>query len=144
MDEFPDLATLGDPELKRLIDELQEQELEVSFERRMIQGRIDILRAGGLEAGGGSDEALKAAIAAALSGKQSGVEPTPEAREQIAELERQEHEISFRRRMLHGRIDILRAELVARLERSGGASVLGEVDLDRLASILADKGAPPT
>ena len=33
----------------------------------------------------------------------------------IRELEKEEDEISFRRRVLHGRIDILRAELVARL-----------------------------
>ena len=38
------------------------------------------------------------------------------------ELEAQEHELSFQRRMLHGKIDILRAELVARLKQSGGRS----------------------
>ena len=61
----------------------------------------------------------------------------------IDELEEQEREVSYQRRLLHGKIDILRAELVARLQRSGGKSVLEEVDIDRLSAILAGKGAPP-
>ena len=60
----------------------------------------------------------------------------------IAELEREEDEISYRRRILHGKIDILRAELVARLKRKG-ESELGQVDLDRLTEILSAKAAPP-
>jgi len=58
------------------------------------------------------------------------------------ELEAQEHELSFQRRVLHGKIDILRAELVARLKRSGGRSVLDEVDVARLTEILAKKSTP--
>src|SRR5438477_118000 len=46
MDAFPDLATLGDADLKRLIDELQREETEVSYERRMLQGEIEIKRSG--------------------------------------------------------------------------------------------------
>ena len=61
----------------------------------------------------------------------------------IGDLETQEHEVSYQRRLLHGKIDILRAELVARLQRSGGRSVLEQVDIDRLTEILAGKGAPP-
>jgi hypothetical protein len=61
----------------------------------------------------------------------------------IGDLEQQEHEVSYQRRLLHGKIDILRAELVARLQRSGGRSVLDEVDIDRLTEILTGKGAPP-
>jgi hypothetical protein len=61
----------------------------------------------------------------------------------IDELEEQEREVSYQRRLLHGKIDILRAELVARLQKSGGKSVLDEVDIDRLSAILAGKGAPP-
>ena len=48
------------------------------------------------------------------------------------DLEAQEHELSYQRRILHGKIDILRAELVARLQRSGGQSVLDELDVERL------------
>jgi anti-sigma-K factor RsiG len=45
MESLPDLATLSDDDLKTLIDELTEEENEVSFRRRLLQGRIDILRA---------------------------------------------------------------------------------------------------
>ena len=59
------------------------------------------------------------------------------------DLEKEEREVSYQRRILHGKIDILRAELVARLQRSGGKSVLDEVDVDRLTEILTGKAAPP-
>jgi RsiG-like len=61
----------------------------------------------------------------------------------IDELTEEEQEVSYRRRLLHGRIDMLRTELVARLQKSEGRSVLEEVDVDRLANILAGKAAPP-
>jgi RsiG-like len=60
----------------------------------------------------------------------------------IHELEAEEDEISYRRRLLHGKLDILRAELVARLQKKGEGE-LGQVDLDRLTEILAGKAAPP-
>jgi hypothetical protein len=79
------------------------------------------------------------------------VEPLPdlgslsdaELKSLIDDLQTQEDEVSFQRRMLHGKIDILRAELVARLQKSGGQTVLEQVDVDRLTDILAGKGAPP-
>jgi hypothetical protein len=55
----------------------------------------------------------------------------------------EELEVSYRRRMLHGKIDLLRAELQARLRETGGKGVLDKVDVDRLAAILAGKAAPP-
>ena len=61
----------------------------------------------------------------------------------IYDLTEEEQEISYRRRLLHGKIDILRAELVARLQRSEGKSVLEQVDVDGLAQILAGKASPP-
>jgi hypothetical protein len=61
----------------------------------------------------------------------------------IDELEVQEREVSYQRRLLHGKIDILRAELVARLQTSGGRSVLDQVDVDRLTEILTGKSSPP-
>jgi hypothetical protein len=64
-------------------------------------------------------------------------------RELIRELVREEQEVSYRRRILHGKIDILRAELVARLQASGGKSVLDQVDVDSLTEILASKAPPP-
>jgi hypothetical protein len=79
------------------------------------------------------------------------VEPLPdlaalsddELKSLIDELKREEQEISYRRRLLHGKIDILRAELVARLQQSGGKSVLEKVDVDSLTDILTGKAVPP-
>ena len=61
----------------------------------------------------------------------------------IDELTQEEREVSYRRRILHGKIDILRAELQDRLKRTGGRSVLEQVDVEKLAAILAGKAAPP-
>jgi RsiG-like len=61
----------------------------------------------------------------------------------IEDLTQQENEISYQRRLLHGKIDILRAELVARLQKTEGRSVLDQVDVDHLTAILAAKAAPP-
>jgi hypothetical protein len=66
-----------------------------------------------------------------------------ELKDLIHKLEAEEDEISYRRRLLHGKLDILRAELVARLQKKGEGE-LGQVDLDRLSEILAGKTAPPT
>ena len=60
----------------------------------------------------------------------------------IDDLTKEELEVSYKRRILHGKIDLLRAELQARL-RDKGSRVLDEVDVDRLAAILAGKAAPP-
>jgi hypothetical protein len=61
----------------------------------------------------------------------------------IAELTQEEQEVSYRRRMLHGKIDLLRSELVARLQSTEGKSVLDSVDVDSLTDILAGKATPP-
>jgi hypothetical protein len=67
-----------------------------------------------------------------------------ELRDLIRSLLKEEQEVSYRRRLLHGRIDILRAELVSRLQQhvEKGESPLADVDLDRLTEILAVKAAP--
>ncbi|MEZ5078378.1 MAG: hypothetical protein R2725_13160 [Solirubrobacterales bacterium] len=44
-DTFPDLGSLSDKELKDLIDNLTEEENEISYRRRVLHGKIDILRA---------------------------------------------------------------------------------------------------
>jgi hypothetical protein len=61
----------------------------------------------------------------------------------IDELTQEEHEVSYRRRILHGKIDILRAELVARLQQTKGQSILDAVDVESLTDILAGKATPP-
>ncbi|CAA9495904.1 MAG: hypothetical protein AVDCRST_MAG38-2906 [uncultured Solirubrobacteraceae bacterium] len=45
LETFPDLGSLGDQELKDLIRQLTEEEQEVSYRRRILHGKIDILRA---------------------------------------------------------------------------------------------------
>jgi hypothetical protein len=80
------------------------------------------------------------------------VEPLPdlastsdeELKHLIDEYTQEEQEVSYRRRILHGKIDILRAELVARLQKTGGRSVLDDVNVAALTEILAGKAAPPT
>jgi hypothetical protein len=62
----------------------------------------------------------------------------------IDDLTRQEQEVSYRRRLLHARIDLLRTELVARLQKTGGQSVLEQVDIEHLTDILTSKAAPPS
>lgn len=67
-----------------------------------------------------------------------------ELRSLIADLKKEEDELSYKRRLLHGKIDILRAELVARLQKSvqGGEGTLS-TDIDKLTEILAAKAPPP-
>ena len=45
MEALPDLNTLSDADLEKLIEDLERRESEVSYERRLLQGKIDILRA---------------------------------------------------------------------------------------------------
>lgn len=54
-------------------------------------------------------------------------------------LYEEEQKVSYRRRVLHGKIDILRAELVRRMkaEHEGGENVVSATDIDRLIDILA-------
>jgi hypothetical protein len=44
-DSFPDLGSLTDAELKELIQKFTEEEEQVSYKRRILHGKIDILRA---------------------------------------------------------------------------------------------------
>ena len=62
----------------------------------------------------------------------------------IRELEKEEDEVSFQRRVLHGRIDILRAELVARLREQVSAGEAKLADVERLSEILATRASPRT
>ena len=45
MDTFPDLGSLSDQELKDLIQQLTEEEVDISYKRRILHCKIDILRA---------------------------------------------------------------------------------------------------
>jgi hypothetical protein len=70
-----------------------------------------------------------------------------ELKDLIDKLTTEENEISYRRRVLHGKIDILRAELVNRLrhKRESGDSLISGDDVAQLTDILAGKAqqAPP-
>ena len=45
MDTFTDLGSLSDTELKEYIQQLTEEEIDISYKRRILHGKIDILRA---------------------------------------------------------------------------------------------------
>ena len=62
----------------------------------------------------------------------------------IDDLIHEENEVSYRRRILHGKIDILRAELVNRLRkrREEGEAVITGADVQQLTDILSGKGMP--
>ena len=66
-----------------------------------------------------------------------------ELKDLIQQLTDEEVDISYRRRILHGKIDILRAELVNRLRKKheGGEEVISSADVQRLTDILAGRSA---
>ena len=154
MEPLPDLQPLTDDELAALLKGIEEEEEAISRRRRVLHGRIDILRAE-------RTNRLKAQVAAGQFAAPlptslerplyEGTGEVPDEAEltpldlegmdddalwaEIRRLEREEDDISLRRRFLHGQIDILRAE---RAKRDRGA---GEhVDPGDLGSILGRGG----
>jgi hypothetical protein len=69
-----------------------------------------------------------------------------ELKQLIEDLTAEENEISYKRRVLHGKIDILRAELVNRLrqKRESGESLISGDDVEQLTEILAGKAQEST
>jgi hypothetical protein len=67
-----------------------------------------------------------------------------ELKELIDGLTVEEQEVSYRRRILHGKIDILRAELVNRLRKKheAGESAISGADVQQLTYILSGKAIP--
>jgi hypothetical protein len=59
----------------------------------------------------------------------------------IRQLTNEETEVSYKRRILHGKIDILRAELVNRLrhQHEGGEITITGDDVQQLTDILANR-----
>ncbi|HWO48098.1 MAG TPA: hypothetical protein VNM41_08560 [Solirubrobacterales bacterium] len=68
-----------------------------------------------------------------------------ELKDMIDNLTAEENEISYKRRVLHGKIDILRAELVNRLrhKREAGESMISGDDVEQLTKILAGETQSP-
>lgn len=66
-----------------------------------------------------------------------------EIRDILDQLYEEEKMISYKRRILHGRIDILRTELVERLKRKreAGESLISGKDVDILSKILAKRSS---
>ena len=64
-----------------------------------------------------------------------------ELKDLITTLTEEEREISYRRRLMHGKIDILRAELVNRLraKREAGDAAITGADVQQLTDILLGK-----
>ncbi len=176
-----DIGSMGDAELKGLIGDLASEEQEISYGRRILHGKIDLLRAelvnrlrarhdAGTESITDADVAkLTDLITAAESEAAPGgplvdseaptavaerdSEPFPdlgalsdqELKDLIRRLTDEERQISYQRRILHGKIDILRAELVNRMRtqrEEGQATITGE-DIEQLTEILSGKAPAP-
>jgi hypothetical protein len=135
VDIFPDLSIMSDVELDGLLREFEDAEDEISLRRRSLHDRIDRLRHERVErlkqrvASGSIDlpapESLERPIFDGtgdapsnddLGGEDdlSTIDDT-HLRGRIGELERLEDDVSLERRVIHGRIDIVRAERARRM-----------------------------
>jgi hypothetical protein len=155
MELLPDLGTLSDDELAALIGTLEQEEDSISFRRRVLHGRIDILRQEHVErlrrqVESGDLPDLDAELHARPLYDGTGevppeheLEPLPDLeslsddtlRSMIRDLEREEDDISLRRRFLHGQIEILRATRYARLRD-------GALEVSDLARVLTTRARP--
>ena len=151
MEPLPDLSILSDDELSALIAQLADREDAISRRRRVLHGRIDILRAertGRLKAqvaAGSLDMPSPASLERSIYTGTGDVpaehelDALPELssldddalRAEIRALEQEEDDISLGRRVLHAQIDIASAERTKRARREGG-----HVAADDLGSIL--------
>jgi hypothetical protein len=160
VDLLPDLATLSDDALDEQIVSLERDEESVSLRRRMLHGHIDLLRAewrsrlrdaidaGTVQSPDPQEIAVGVAehvhLPDAEADPASELAPLPDPaslgddalRERIRALEREEDEASLRRRVLHGQIDILRAE---RELRRRGHTGKEHVEVGQLAEILSER-----
>jgi hypothetical protein len=68
-----------------------------------------------------------------------------ELRALMDKLQQEEQEVSKKRRLIHGSLDILRAEIVRRLraKHQSGEGLFSEGDVSRLTAILSSRGLPP-
>ena len=113
MEALPDLSKLGDADLDTLIEDLERRESEVSYERRMLQGKIDILRAERVaRKRGKSDEELAnvdvARLSEILSGKASPERSEPRLllRVRLPELRGRQLLRALRRALEHEGADV--------------------------------------
>jgi RsiG-like len=158
VEPFPDLSTLSDDALADLVRRLELEEDDVSRRRRLLHGRIDVLRGERIErlraqVETGSvelhtPESLERPVYAGTGEVPASDELTAlpdlatldddELRAAIRDLEHEEDDISLRRRFLQGQIDILRAERAKRSRGRGDA----HVDPGELGAILGGREVP--
>lgn len=154
MEPFPDLSTLTDEALSALIAEREAEEDRISHRRRLLHGRIDTLRAelvarirAAVEDGLATPTEIQERPIFEGTGEvppEHELPPLPdlatlstnELREAVRALEREEDDVSLRRRFLHGQIDMLRAE---RTRRSRGE----HIEPEDLAGILGRAPGSP-
>lgn len=138
METLPDLLPLSDDELSSLIAQLEDSEDAISRRRRVLHGRIDILRAertarlkARVAAGSFEATAVISLERPLYSGTgempaEADLDPLPDLESlddealwaEIRRLEQEEDDISLSRRVMHAQIDIVRAERAKR-SRSG-------------------------
>jgi len=155
MELLPDLATLSDNDLAAMIGSLEREEDDISYRRRVLHGRIDILRQEHverlrrqIEAGALPEHEVEPHERPLYEGvgevpPEHDLEPLPDLdtlsddalRSMIRDLEREEDDISLRRRFLHGQIEILRASRYARLRD-------GTLEVSDLARVLTTRARP--
>jgi hypothetical protein len=150
VEPLPDLQPLSDEELSALLSRVEAAEEAISRRRRVLHGRIDILRAERTNrlkeqvASGSFQPQAPSSLERPLY-EGTGVIPVEAETTpldlaalsddalwaEIRRLEQEEDDISLNRRVYHGQIDIIRAERAKR-ERGGGE----HVDPDDLGPIL--------
>jgi hypothetical protein len=134
VEEFLSPAGLPDDELRALLSRLEREERELSTTRRAFHERIDLLRAelvrrlrdglAGLGSALTGDHVLRSRPLFAGTADEPCDTPPPlppvgglsdvDLRTLIRTLEGTEDDVSLRRRVLHVRIDMLRAEIERR------------------------------
>jgi hypothetical protein len=84
------------------------------------------------------DEKQRADLAKELSGMSDA-----ELKETLEKLRAEEERVSYRRRILHGKIDVLRAELVIRLKgkQQRGERLFTKEDIVRLGELLTKESS---
>jgi len=146
VETLPDLLPLSDDELSALLAQLEEAEDAVSRRRRLLHGRIDILRSertarlkAQVSAGSFETHAPATLERPLYAGTgelpaDAELEPLPDLASvdddalwaEIRRLETEEDDISLSRRVMHAQIDIVTAE---RAKRSRAGEHVGTGDL---------------
>jgi len=144
VEPLPDLTTLSNDDLAALLRQREADEDAISKRRRLLHGRIDILR-------GERTARLKAQVATGrgldlpaptsldrplytgtgVPTSEDDLRPLPDLatlsdddlRTMIRELEQEEDDISLTRRFFQGQVDILRAERAKRARSDGSRHV---------------------